>query len=69
MKGYYVIPEAGEPIEITGKNSRVRAISKAKSLIEQGDTNTFIQQFNDDNSDGYMADMEFLSAEAIASIN
>lgn len=69
MKGYYVIPDTEEPIEISGKNARSRAIKKAKSLIQQGDNHVFIQQFDDDNSNGYMSELEFLSTEAIASKN
>ena len=66
MKGYYVIPRNGEPIEITGKNARTRAINKAKSIFQESNDNTIlIQQFDDDNKDGYMSNLECLQIRDI----
>lgn len=66
MKGYYVIPKAGEPIEITGRNARNRAIAKAMTIFEEmSDSDVLIQQFDDANSDGYMANLECLQMSDI----
>ena len=68
MKGYYIIPTGGEPIEITGKNARVRAINKAKAIYKElNDNEIVIQQFDDSNKGGYMADLEFLTLSEILS--
>ena len=62
MKGYYVIPSNGEPIEVTGKNARGRAINKAIAIYnERNDDEVFVHQFDDDNSDGYSCDFEILT--------
>ena len=63
MKGYYVIPKNGDPIEFTGQRARKRAITKAKQLYLQGDSEVFIQHFDDDNPDGYFAGEEMIYAK------
>lgn len=66
MKGYYVIPKDDEPIEITGKNARGRAIKKAKDIYEkQHDDNIIVQQFDDENDNGYMDGLEYLTIAQI----
>lgn len=54
-KGYYIIPTAGDPIEITGKGAKVKALNQAKDLYNKGDKEIFIIRFDDDNCDGFMA--------------
>lgn len=58
MKGYYIIPSDKDLIEITGRNARERAIKEATDLYNQGDKEVFVQQFNDDDSDGFTANGE-----------
>ena len=52
MKGWYVIPSNDEPVEVKTKQ---KALSLGKKLYKQGDEEVFIQQFDDENSDGYFA--------------
>lgn len=58
MCGYYVIPTKGEPIEITGKGAKSKALKIAKDIYQDGDNDVFIQRFNDDNSNGYFDNEE-----------
>ena len=68
MKGYYIIPKDGEPIEIIGKKARSRAINKAISIyLETSDKEIIIQQFDDSSSDGYMANLECLHISQLLS--
>lgn len=58
MRGYYVIPTEGEPIEITGKGAKSKALKLAKDIYQNGDNGVFIQRFNDDNPNGYFDNEE-----------
>lgn len=58
MRGYYVIPTEGEPIEITGKGAKSKALKIAKDIYQNGDNDVFIQKFNDDNPNGYFDNEE-----------
>ena len=60
MKGYYVIPTTGEPIEITGKGAKSKALKMAIDIYNNGDSEVFIQRFNDDNPDGYFNNEELI---------
>lgn len=60
MRGYYVIPTEGEPIEIDGKGAKSKALKIAKDIYQNGDDDVFIQRFNDDNPDGYFANEELI---------
>ena len=55
MKGWYVIPTNEDIIEFTGRGSKNKALSKAKELFNKGDLEVFIQQFDDDDPDGFCA--------------
>lgn len=60
MCGYYVIPTEGEPIEITGKAAKSKALKIAKDIYKNGDLDVFIQRFNDDNTNGYFDNEELI---------
>ena len=58
MKGYYVIPTNGDVIEFIGKGCKSRALKIAKDLYANGDSEVFVQRFDDDCLGGYFADQE-----------
>lgn len=62
MRGYYVIPsdERGDPIEITGRNARQRAIQQARELKSAGDVLVFVMSFDDNAEGGFLADSEII---------
>lgn len=66
MKGYYIITTNEEPIEVVGRNARKRAIELALEIFhEHQDHGIIVQQFDDNNPDGYMAGLEFLHLQDI----
>lgn len=60
MCGYYVIPTDGEPIEITGRGAKSKALKIAKEIYQNGDKEVFVQRFNDDNPNGYFDNEKFI---------
>jgi len=58
MRGYYVIPTEGEPIEIIGRGAKCKALKIAKDIYQNGDNDVFIQRFNDNNPNGYFDNEE-----------
>ena len=60
MKGYYVIPTNGEPIEFMGKGAKSKALKMAKEIFNKGDAEVFMQRFDDDNHDGYFSNEEII---------
>lgn len=54
-KGYYVIPTNEDMVEYEGRGAYQKALKDAKERYAKGDKDVFIQQFNDDDCDGFCA--------------